>query len=648
MVNPLDPDRSTEHVEDAVRYVVVVHGIGQQKKNETVLPVIYRMAEARAAAARPFGSPITRGVIASQLREAPAGELSTGLEEGWVEFEGIPQDPAARRYAPFIGRKSERPGTNLRFVDLHWASVMDGQFNTFGEPTAVWTRALIDRLENREAPPWILETLHALREGVIPLQRLLSKRLPGLSDKIFNRFLGDVQLYGEYLATRGMAVRRFHERLAGIERRHQAETGRPARYTVIAHSLGCIMSFDALTFAHMRAPTNAAAHERLLQLLPEYDRDPSTGVVEAGGERKDLPDLGWIRNVDAFVTLGSSIDKFLILWWLNYEHLTAPHDDWLDLSRLREASDRIRHYNYCDSQDPVGHELDVAYSEGTVTDAIFQRIEDVVFSRYPTPGGAHLDYWTDGALFRRILDLAVDGPVGREPQPVSWFKPGAYLRGLFWSYVAIPLAGWLAASAALVWTFGRAESWLARSSGTVLGLGILVGTCWLLGLMIRWRAAVSHKEGSAADRLQAGEKRLRDGLRTGFCLLMGTLPVLWLYLLLGAAKTRWPDRSWPAEGLLEPVQRLTAGLPTAVETLAGFFGRAGSLPEHGWILTAVVAAFAVGFALATWRVFVLARVGLRWRQMLRGLPGQRLTLDFRRYLDTDPTRPDPLERGITR
>ena len=88
---------------------------------------------------------------------------------------------------------------------------------------------------------------------LLPLEKLLASRLPGFSDEIFSRFLGDIQLYGEYLGTRGMAVRRFHERMAGLEESHYREPGvsasRPS-YTVIGHSLGSIMSFDALMFAH--------------------------------------------------------------------------------------------------------------------------------------------------------------------------------------------------------------------------------------------------------------------------------------------------------------------------------------------------------------------------------------------------------------
>lgn len=640
---------------DIVRYVVVVHGIGEQKKNETVLPVIYRLAEARAEAAsdrrptpqrRRFGSPITRGVVASQLRQASAEDLSTGLEEGWAEFEGIPRDPKPGSSWPFVGRRSSRPGSNLRFVDLHWAPVMDEQFEAFGEPAKVWTQAVIDRLESREAPAWILEMMRALRGGVIPLQRVFNRRWPVRTARIFDRTVGDVQLYGEYLGTRGRAVRRFHERLAGLEKEHreaEVRSGlkREPRYTIIAHSLGSIMSFDALTFAHMRWPTNEEQRDWLREHLPEYDR---------AGSGDDLPDLGWIRNVDALVTLGSPIDKFLVLWWLNYEHLADP--SWLSREFLGQPRERrIRHYNYCDSNDPVGHEIDVAYSEGTVTADLFvkgvvegaEKPEDVVFSRYAGPGAAHTAYWTDDDLFRRILDLAIDG-LPRPREEMRWFRWSAYFWGLVISYLLIPFVGWLAASAVFVWTFGRAGSWLGKSSGVALGIMIVLGTGWLLGLMIRWRAAVGAKEDGNADRLGPGERSLRGWLRGGLYALMVGLPFVWLWLLNGAARAQRGELpgSDDVDWLHGPVVWLAESLPAAAKNVAGWFGRGGALPDQGWILTAAVSVVALAFALASWRLFCLLRFWWRWC-------GYQPTIEFGDYLcDNDPTRPDPTaaeERG---
>ena len=136
---------------DVVRYVIVVHGIGQQRKNESLRPVIQRFAEPRSVSGRQIGDPITLGLLASHLREAPSGGFTDALEEGWIEFEGIAQRPGDENASPFVGRAARQPGSNLRFIDLHWSSVMDDQIEAFREPVAEWTRALIDRLDRLNA-----------------------------------------------------------------------------------------------------------------------------------------------------------------------------------------------------------------------------------------------------------------------------------------------------------------------------------------------------------------------------------------------------------------------------------------------------------------------------------------------------------------
>jgi hypothetical protein len=93
--------------DDIVRYVIVVHGIGQQRKNETVGPVMERMARARNPFRAQMGNPLTLGLLASHLKEAPAGEFTSGLEEGWIELEGIPQH-RSDDIVPFVGANQIR------------------------------------------------------------------------------------------------------------------------------------------------------------------------------------------------------------------------------------------------------------------------------------------------------------------------------------------------------------------------------------------------------------------------------------------------------------------------------------------------------------------------------------------------------------
>ena len=83
------------------------------------------------------------------------------------------------------------------------------------------------------------------------------KEFKEMKKRVFVKFLGDVQLYGEYSRCRGQAVRRFHDMMAKVEAVHYArelrdregEQPRVPRYVIIAHSLGSVMSLDALLYA---------------------------------------------------------------------------------------------------------------------------------------------------------------------------------------------------------------------------------------------------------------------------------------------------------------------------------------------------------------------------------------------------------------
>jgi hypothetical protein len=247
-------------------------------------------------------------------------------------------------------------------------------------------------------------------------------------------------------------------------------------YTVIAHSLGSIMSFDAIVYAHavesVRKERASAAH--LCPSLPflgytdkaEGEEETWKALVDElrplKGDKtflncqekylKDwdnqqstvtIPPLRWSDCLDNFITLGSPIDKYHVLWWQNYFHMGLGSefggacDNWWETDKPK-----ILHYNLCDEQDPVGHNLDV--SQGTRNYENFFDIDkskDVVFRRYAVPGLAHVKYWEDTELFKRVIgevidkksgpDLDVENREFREPA-------GVYQKALTWAYFRIP------------------------------------------------------------------------------------------------------------------------------------------------------------------------------------------------------------------
>ncbi|MFI5402676.1 MAG: hypothetical protein ACHQ1G_07050 [Planctomycetota bacterium] len=561
-----------------MRYVVVVHGIGEQRKNESVLAVVNRFAEARRGHdARAAG--LTLGLATGQTgKESTEGGCRfPGPPDDfrpWLEFKGIPAVPGAAPLGKFLG-EPDTSGENIRFVDLWWADVLRRDFADVGQEPAEWTEGLLARLEEKkaagpdEAPPaWALVMVREIRELALRIDTLLRTKAAALRRQIFTDFLGDVQVYGEYVHCRGLAVRRFHRLMARVEAAHvedfrdrngraPGEDEKP-RYTIVAHSLGSVMALDALLYAHAREDLRTLPSPGGHGIpFPEY---VSTG--EQADPRVPVQDTSWIERVDAFVTLGSPIDKYLVLWWQNYRYLNAPHA-WMDgaLRALRQGT-KIRHYNYSDEQDPVGHNLDVAANTLAVRE-IFDKVEDKVFNRYSVPGLAHVAYWGDRVLFARILNCAVDGQAAG---PGPWFDPKAYGSALLYSYALIPGALLLLSYFALSWgvyTKGWHETALAALA--LVALGWIGGP--LLRLAVWWRqiarlkwnlpefAAVRDK---AAKRFRYKVAALQLAVLlfmgvTFVCALKGGLPsvgpkwrlVLFVaVLVLGTVAARLVQRKW--------------------------------------------------------------------------------------------------------
>lgn len=509
---------------DHVRYVIVVHGIGKQRKNETVLEVINRFAEVRAGArTKQKGDPLTLGMLSGQTADI---NQRTGKPNPWIEFEGIPCSPTAKPVGPFLGRPAtNNDGDNIRFVDVHWADIMRDQYEEVGEDVAVWSSSLIERLrQNPKRPRWALDLLTALRESILLVQYVMRLKFPILAIEIFNEFLGDVQLYGEYGPCRGQGVRIFHDLMAEVQAAHNLEQEerknhkkpvKEARYTIIAHSLGSIMSLDALLYACANRNSGPGVHPHFQGYLRNNERqDPLDSTKR------------WIGNVDALVTLGSPIDKYLVVWWLNYEYLAKPA--WLVMPQRNGQNHNILHFNYSDEQDPVGGELDIAYTKPAVK-TLFEESENLVFTRYPIPAVAHNDYWKDLNLFNEIVHRAVDNAT-QTTQRLKTLKPfvlRAYLCALGINYFLIPAVFWLVLGFSV--TLGAyTDSWHIRIMSLFLFGGTLYVGRRVFHFIIEGRQVVLSK--------------LKDCsyARTAATAL---LPVIYFLFLLSAA---WAGRSlWP-------------------------------------------------------------------------------------------------------
>ena len=376
-------------------YVIVVHGIGEQKENETATAVVHRFAEARhPEEGIQYENLLPSYLSAQSIRRG-------GMGHGWSEFKGIPVLPGPNTKKFDGSPATETSGQNFRFVDLHWARILQRHQKYYASPVERWAPALLDRFKEEKniapkgwLPPWAEPLLESMVGTLLPIKRLLALWKPKLAKRIFDDFLGDVHLYGDYARTRGRAVRHFHVILDEIFLRDfidwchrdekQQNPYQPPVFTIIAHSLGTVLSFDALVYAHAKREVREMyassqhscpslpfpgytfyrkaerdAWEYLLgRLSPAKANDPEENKTRqmtrnrlpefeglVGRETADLiqkqlaeiesnkpgskpdteiykiPLLLWRNQVKRFISLGSPIDKYHALWFQNYLHM---------------------------------------------------------------------------------------------------------------------------------------------------------------------------------------------------------------------------------------------------------------------------------------------------------------------------------------
>lgn len=177
-----------------VRYVVVVHGMGESRFNETVLSVVNRFAEARSGRSWPPPSDIVS--LGMACGQTGIETLPSGLP--WLEFSQIPCQPLPQSVDPFYGN-AESTGKNLRFVDMHWGNLLQDAWLDVGQDPNDWLDALIGRLRRKaykdgKVPQWALETIGVLRDTVRLVHGILRFKLKDFDELAFGKCLDDVHV----------------------------------------------------------------------------------------------------------------------------------------------------------------------------------------------------------------------------------------------------------------------------------------------------------------------------------------------------------------------------------------------------------------------------------------------------------------------
>jgi hypothetical protein len=422
------------------KLVLAVHGIGDQTRNTTILSTAAQFCHN-------FGY---RALL-------PLGGFYDTLQNGAPPFV-ITADPPA----------SAGPINTIGFAEIYWADLARDIANagyTLQE-TKEWCRSVVSRvrvLAERRQPgrsdihygqiEYVLdEAIDAI--GTMESLLFLAKKA-GVMDFDLNRmlddYLGDVQLVTEFGGVRAGILGRLHEAFGN------AHTLYPdAEIYVVAHSEGTVVAF--------------------------------LGLLQAATDPVTYP---WIKQVRGLMTIGSPIDKHLILWPDLFTSFTGP--------AASLTMPPIRWLNYVDNGDPVGFELDTARwwmgVHGYDRIFAFTAADDYYFTRYPVPGKAHTDYWTDPDVFQHFIMTVVAPPLTNDDPPPPPRRealkngPRSLLWAKFTSYVVAYLIPLVAAFAA-VWCLMKGVEQYLDPKGeqehpdlirNVLAMGLLLtgATVWL-------------------------------------------------------------------------------------------------------------------------------------------------------------------------
>lgn len=388
--------------------VVAIHGIGNQRHSDTVRSV-----------ARRFGARV----------DPPLPVLPLG-------YFHIPDTAEVRFSRLDVGSRGSAEAQALSgfgFAEVFWADIPRSVVKAEDtlEETKAWATTVVSRAQStylskvdtgadgmRTLQPADFDLAAGVIEEAVEtvdvLENLLHvAALAGVFKfdlgPLLRDYLGDVQLVAEFSHYRQLIAYRFHKTMERIHTRFVEEYGCEPVLHIVAHSEGTVVSLLGL-----------------LQAL--------AGVEVADPEKPGDPPCSpkWLGCVRGFMTIGSPIDKHLLLWpemWKGLEpglkrtrladgkleclaedgsvHLTLPHGP-------------IRWRNYYEFGDPIGFQLDTArtWLKALHCDAFeFERRHDIGFDGYWLPGKAHNDYWNDAEVFGHFITDVVLPDAGRPAEP---------------------------------------------------------------------------------------------------------------------------------------------------------------------------------------------------------------------------------------
>ena len=371
------------------KIVVAIHGMGSQRRNDTVRAVAKRFGERHDLPILPLGYFNVGGdaeILFSKLDVPPEHELATiGFAE--VYWADIPRSVV--NAADTLEEAKEWGNSIVSRARMVYHDRLRGKDQRLTARDFQAGAAIVEE---------VVETIGVLEKLMLVVEQVGLARFS--LGRLLRDSVGDVQLVAEFQSYRERILHRFHHTVSrivnGYRQRHE---GRDPQIYLVAHSEGSVVALLALLQAFSGT------------LVRDPDDRTATPVA-----------CDWVRCVRGFMTIGSPIDKHILLWprlWEGHRLDSEVGDDGRVRFGPAEAPrlvlpGPIPWRNYYDFGDPVGAKVKSAAR--LLEDRHCRAFEfdtrkhDIGFSRYLMPGKAHTDYWKDPEVFEHFIrDVVSDG-----------------------------------------------------------------------------------------------------------------------------------------------------------------------------------------------------------------------------------------------
>ena len=425
--------------------ILVVHGIGEQKRIETLTSVVssaYRSLKALG--------------VSNLLRNLKLDDQSQPVTLAF-SYKGTLY---SLRFYEAYWADLDQPYNFLRWIKLIcWGITIWGK-KYFDPPPAGMRTINVGKFKRLKTRLWLavlsivflvlLLTLRIVNQASVIV---FKKSLP-LGQTLYN-FLGDVQLFVneeirfDTLETLDRKSRyAIRTRLWNVIAR--ANIDPIQEIYILAHSLGTVVTFNALMETQ--------------DVIPSYidDEDLRTtlqqkGFIDAQGKANREK---FLSKISAVFTLGSPLDKFAAIW---------PRVIPVNLDDPRKAKNPIPWFNVHDILDVVGANLD--HFENVPG---LKPPENIPWRDQPIFATAHTSYWKHkGKERERFVDCFLDYVLDATPIHQRPFEPPKNRQ--FFAWASLFLMGFLGIVAS-IYIVGLLAT-LALSGG-VRELGIMESLLW--------------------------------------------------------------------------------------------------------------------------------------------------------------------------